>query len=46
MLELATAREAGDTHVPAELRLYPARSRAGKKERDELQDGRISGLQN
>jgi cyclic dehypoxanthinyl futalosine synthase len=45
MLELATAREAGDTHVPAELRLYPARSRAGKKERDELQDGRISGLQ-
>jgi cyclic dehypoxanthinyl futalosine synthase len=46
MMELATAREAGDTHVPAELRLYPARSRAGKKERDELQDGRISGLQN
>jgi cyclic dehypoxanthinyl futalosine synthase len=46
MLELATAREAGDTHVPQELRLYPARSRAGKKERDELQDGRISGLQN
>jgi len=33
MLELATAREAGDTHVPAELRLYPARSRTGKKER-------------
>ena len=30
MLELATAREAGDTSVPAELRLYPARSRAGK----------------
>jgi cyclic dehypoxanthinyl futalosine synthase len=33
MLELATAREAGDTHVPAELRLYPARSRAGKSDR-------------
>jgi cyclic dehypoxanthinyl futalosine synthase len=46
MLELATAREAGDTHVPAELRLYPARSRTGKKERVELQDGRMSGLQN
>jgi hypothetical protein len=30
MLELATAREAGDTHVPEELRLYPARSRSGK----------------
>jgi cyclic dehypoxanthinyl futalosine synthase len=30
MLELATAREAGDTSVPAELRLYPARSRSGK----------------
>src|SRR5499427_2232280 len=45
MLELATAREAGDTHVPQELRFYAARSRAGKKERDELQDGRISGLQ-
>ena len=45
MLELATAREAGDTHVPQELRFYPARSRTGKKERDELQDGRIAGLQ-
>jgi len=33
MLELATAREAGDTHVPDELRLYPARSRAGKAAR-------------
>jgi cyclic dehypoxanthinyl futalosine synthase len=31
MLELATARAAGDTSVPAELRLYPARSRAGKQ---------------
>jgi cyclic dehypoxanthinyl futalosine synthase len=30
MLELATAREAGDTHMPEELRLYPARSRTGK----------------
>ncbi len=33
MLELATAREAGDTHVPEELRFYPARSRAGKAAR-------------
>ena len=31
MLELATAREDGDTSVPAEVRLYPARSRAGKQ---------------
>jgi len=50
MLELASAREAGDTHVPQELRFYPARSRAGKKERDDMQDelqnGRIAGLQN
>src|SRR5581483_7208414 len=30
MLELATARADGDTHVPDELRNYPARSRAGK----------------
>src|SRR6478609_1331503 len=30
MLELATAREDGDTTVPDELRNYPARSRAGK----------------
>ena len=30
MTELATAREEGDTSVPDELRLYPARSRAGK----------------
>jgi cyclic dehypoxanthinyl futalosine synthase len=30
MLELATARADGDTSVPAELRLYPARSRTGK----------------
>ncbi len=33
MRELATARAAGDTHVPEELRLYPARSRHGKAER-------------
>jgi len=44
MMELATAREDGDTHVPAELRLYPARSRTGKTER--LQDGRKAELQN
>src|SRR5712671_3985948 len=31
MLELATARDAGDTHVPEELMNYPARSRAGKQ---------------
>ncbi|PWT82086.1 MAG: dehypoxanthine futalosine cyclase [Blastocatellia bacterium] len=30
MLELATARAEGDTSVPAELRLYSARSRTGK----------------
>jgi cyclic dehypoxanthinyl futalosine synthase len=30
MLELATARAEGDTSVPDELRLYPARSRQGK----------------
>ena len=30
MLELATARAAGDSTVPAELRLYPARSRVSK----------------
>ncbi len=30
MLELATAREDGDHSVPAELGLYPARSRAAK----------------
>ena len=44
MLELAVARDAGDTHVPEELRLYPARSRTGKVER--LQNGRIAGSQN
>src|SRR4051812_22972574 len=35
MLELATARLAGDASTPAELRLYPARSRAGKQERSQ-----------
>ena len=33
MLELATARKDGDTSRPEELRLYPARSQAGKTER-------------
>lgn len=33
MLELSTAREAGDTSVPAELMNYEARSAAGKKQR-------------
>jgi cyclic dehypoxanthinyl futalosine synthase len=31
MLELATARDEGDTSVPEELRNYPARSRAGRQ---------------
>jgi cyclic dehypoxanthinyl futalosine synthase len=31
MLELATAREEGDTSMPAELANYPARSAAGKR---------------
>jgi cyclic dehypoxanthinyl futalosine synthase len=33
MLELATARAEGDTSVPEELRLYPARSRIGRQTR-------------
>ena len=33
MLELSTAREAGDNSMPAELVNYPARSAAGKKQR-------------
>ena len=33
MLELATARDAGDRSVPEELRFYPARSRSGKEAR-------------
>lgn len=32
-LELATARQAGDQSVPAELDKYPARSAAGKRQR-------------
>src|SRR5947207_816140 len=36
MLELATARAAGDTTMPAELRLYPARSRVLKAQRASL----------
>src|SRR4051795_9819954 len=35
MLELATAREDGDTSVPEELRFYPARSRPGKESRQQ-----------
>src|SRR6188768_375739 len=35
MLELSTAREAGDTPMPAELVNYPARSAAGKKQRSQ-----------
>ena len=34
-LELATAREAGDASVPAELVNYPARSAAGKRQRSQ-----------
>ena len=34
MLELATAREDGDTSVPVELLNYPARSAAGKRQRN------------
>jgi cyclic dehypoxanthinyl futalosine synthase len=33
MLELSTARDAGDASVPVELMNYPARSAAGKKQR-------------
>jgi hypothetical protein len=33
MLELMRAREEGDELSPAELRLYPARSQAGKAAR-------------
>ena len=35
MLELSTARTAGDESVPAELVNYPARSAAGKKQRSQ-----------
>jgi len=44
MLELAVAREGGDTSLPAELSVYPARSRAGKRlqraRNAELQEGK------
>jgi cyclic dehypoxanthinyl futalosine synthase len=36
MLELATARAAGDRSTPAELRLYPARSRSSKSQRSSV----------
>ena len=36
--ELAVARRSGDTHVPAELAQYPARSRPGKQQRDAVSD--------
>ena len=36
MLELATARPAGEATIPAELRLYPARSRLLKAQRSSL----------
>ena len=36
MLELATARAAGEATIPAELRLYPARSRLLKAQRSSL----------
>jgi cyclic dehypoxanthinyl futalosine synthase len=35
LLELATARAAGDTSVPVELANYPARSAAGKRQRSQ-----------
>ena len=34
-LELATARDAGDSSVPAELAQYPARSAAGRRQRSQ-----------
>jgi cyclic dehypoxanthinyl futalosine synthase len=42
MMELATARAEGDTHVPLELVNYPARSRSAKAGR--VQDGGIAGV--
>jgi cyclic dehypoxanthinyl futalosine synthase len=39
MLELATARADGDTSVPRELQLYPARSRDGKRARQDRTAG-------
>ena len=38
MLALATARADGDTHVPDELMNYPARSRAGRDQRQTRED--------
>jgi cyclic dehypoxanthinyl futalosine synthase len=40
MLSLATARAAGDTSVPAELANYPARSAAGKQQREQARTSR------
>src|SRR3954447_26233164 len=42
MLELATAREDGDTSVPEELRFYPARSRTGKDSRQQPRALRVA----
>jgi cyclic dehypoxanthinyl futalosine synthase len=42
MLELSTAREAGDTSVPVELVNYPARSAAGKKQRSQSPTSPVS----
>ena len=42
MLELSTARDAGDTSVPAELVNYPARSAAGKKQRSQRSTSPVS----
>ena len=36
--QLAVARAAGDTSVPAELTQYPARSRPGKRQRDVISE--------
>jgi cyclic dehypoxanthinyl futalosine synthase len=41
-LELATAREAGDTSVPSELVNYPARSAAGKRQRAQQPDSPVA----
>jgi cyclic dehypoxanthinyl futalosine synthase len=41
-LELATAREAGNTSVPAELVNYPARSAAGKRQRAQPPDSPVA----
>jgi cyclic dehypoxanthinyl futalosine synthase len=45
MLELSTAREAGDTSVPVELINYPARSAAGKKQRSPASAEATAGRQ-